>query len=483
MKKIFLFILMFSFLNAQAQEQNNASMKTDLARASLISVTIGGSFIVNGTYPASMTERADQFITRIFSEASSRLLSSAKDEKLMAKTKSELDTYAKRNILLKRFSGEVIKLDLEKFRLTGDFKYNPFLKNDDVIIFPAYDVNTGFVEIIGAVNKETKFQFVDGDNLADALLFAGGLNAAYDNIKFAEISRLNNSGDKEEIIKTDVNGNFPLKRGDRIKILADPNQKKIFKALVLGEVKNPGYVYLKQSGNPLSEVVQKAGGFTNSADLSRAEVIRNYNSSEMLRKYQLTEEYLNSPDKFLLPETQLKMRQMQDALTMLRTDNLQLEDTLFFSIDNQLRVLRGESLVDFTKLTDPNSDESNFAVNDGDLIIVPQPFNYVYVFGQVSKYGYVKHAVGKNFRYYLEKAGGKTEMARDGDDEVVVIKGKGKAWVTENKENLKIEPGDYIYVPKIIPRNFNFYLSRIGSVAGIVGSVATIILLLVQFGK
>ena len=45
----------------------------------------------------------------------------------------------------------------------------------------------------------------------------------------------------------DISTNFPLKRGDRIRILADPNQKRIFKALVLGEVKNPGYVYLKQS--------------------------------------------------------------------------------------------------------------------------------------------------------------------------------------------------------------------------------------------
>ena len=485
MKKIFLSILLYAFaVQCYAQDQNsNSSSKIDLARASLISVTVGGAFITNGTFPASMTERVDQFITRIFTEAGSRTLSAARDEKLIAKVKSELDGYAKRDITLKRISGEVIKLDLEKFRLTGDFKFNPYLRNDDVIIFPAFDLNTGFVEIIGAVNKETKFQFVDGDNLSDALLFAGGLNKAYDNIKSAEISRLNNSGDREEIISADIDGAFPLKRGDRIRVVADPNQKRVFKALVLGEVKNPGYVYIKQNGSLLNEVIQKAGGFTSLADLSRAEVVRNYNAIEMMKKYQLTDEYLNSPEKYYLPETMLKMRQMQDALTLLRTDNLQLEDTLFFSIDNQLRVLRGESLVDFTKLSDPQSDESNFSIKDGDLIIVPQPFDYVYVFGQVANFGYIKYSEGKNYKYYLEKAGGKTEMARDGDEEDVVIKGKGKSWITKNKENIKIEAGDYIYVPKVIPRNFNFYLSRIGSIAGIVGSVATIILLLVQFGK
>lgn len=485
MKKIILFLIALTIVNsASAQDQNSSSnSKSDLARASLIGVTIGGSFIINGTFPALMTERADQFITRIFTEAKTQVLAGAKEEKLMAKIKNEFASYAKRDISLKRFSGEVIKLDLEKFRLTGDFKFNPYLKNDDVIIFPAFDFSTSFVEIIGAVNKEVKFQFVDGDGLSDALLFAGGINLAYENIKTAEISRLNSDGDKEEIIKVEINSNFALKRGDRIRILADPNQRRIFKALVLGEVKNPGYVYLKQSGTALKEVIEKAGGFKETADLSRAEIVRDYSSLEMMKKYQLTEDYLNSPEKILLPETQLRMRQMQDALSLSRTNNLQLEDSLFFNIDNQLRVLRGESLVDFTKLSDPNSDESNFSVKDGDLILIPQPFDYVYVFGQVSKFGYVKHVEGKDYKYYITKAGGKTETAREDDDEIVVIKGKGKDWITKEKEKLKLDAGDYVYVPKIIPRNFNFYLSRISSVAGIIGTVATLILLLVQFGK
>lgn len=485
MKKNILFLIILTIVNSvNAQDQNlSSNNKSDLARASLISVTIGGSFIINGTFPAFMTERADQFITRIFTEAKTQILSSAKDEILMEKIKNQLENYAKRDILLKRFSGELLKLDLEKFRLTGDFKFNPYLKNDDVIIFPAFDFSTSFVEIIGAVNKEVKFQFVDGDALSDALLFAGGINLAYDNVKTAEISRLNPTGDKEEITIVDINSNFPLKRGDRIRVLADPNQKRIFKALILGEVKNPGYVYLKQNGTSLKDVIEKAGGFKETADLFRAELVRDYSSLEMLKKYQLTEDYLNSPEKILLPETQLRMRQMQDVLSLSRTNNLQLEDTLFFNIDNQLRVLRGESLVDFTKLSDPNSDESNFSVKDGDLILIPQPFDYVYVFGQVSKFGFVKHIEGKDYNYYVEKAGGKTEMAREDNDEIVVIKGKGKNWITKEKEKLKLEAGDYIYVPKIIPRNFNFYLSRIGSIAGIIGSVATIILLLVQFGK
>ncbi|MCX6171137.1 MAG: SLBB domain-containing protein [Ignavibacteriales bacterium] len=484
MKKILIVITLLVTSLSFAQQNEQQSLKqSNLSMLQPITVTVGGDFIVNGSFPAVKSERLDQFITTLYTEAQQRALSSLNQLETIKQVEKEISRYALRDITLKRSNGEVVIIDLLKFRLTADFKFNPYLMNDDVIIFPSYDNDRNIVDINGAVNKPTKFQFVEGDNLSDAILFAGGINAAYDNIKTAEISRLNSSGDKEEIISIDINSNFPLKYGDRIRIMADQNQKKVFKALVLGEVKNPGYVYLKQNGSLLGEVIQKAGGFTSNADLTRSEVIRNYNAVEMLKKYQLTEDYLNSPDKLLLPETQLKMQQMQDALTLLRTNNLQLEDTLFFNIDNQLRVLRGESLVDFTKLSDPQSDESNFIVRDGDMVIVPQPFNYVYVFGQVSKFGYVKHAEGKNYKYYVEKAGGKTEMAREDDDEIVVIKGKGKAWITEDKEKLKIEPGDYVFVPKIIPRNFNYYLSRVSGIAGTIGSVATIILLLIQFGK
>lgn len=483
MKKIMLFLIMLAIVSSVSAQDQNSNYKNDLTRLSMISVTIGGSFIVNGTFPAVMTERADQFITRIFTEAKSQVLSGAKDEKLITKIKNEFANYARRDILLKRFTGETLKLDLEKFRLTGDFEFNPYLKNDDVIIFPSFDFSTCFVEIIGAVNKDIKFQFVEGDCLSDALLFAGGINPAYDNVRTVEISRLNSAGDEEEIIHTDINSTFPLKRGDRIRILADPNQKRIFKALVLGEVKNPGYVYLTERGTALKDVIKKVGGFKTTADILRAEVIRDYSSLEILKKYQLTEDYLNSPERILLLETQLRMRQMQDALSLSRTNNLQHEDSLFFNIDDQLRVLRGGNFVDFTKLSDPNSDESNFSIMDGDLILIPKPFDYVYVFGQVSQFGYVKHVEGKDYNYYIEKAGGKTEMAREDNDEIVIIKGKGGNWITEGKEKLKLEAGDYVYVPKIIPRNFNFYLSRVGSVAGIIGTVATLVLLLVQFGK
>jgi len=221
------------------------------------------------------------------------------------------------------------------------------------------------------------------------------------------------------------------------------------------------------------------GGFKNNADLIRSEVLRNATAKEMLQKQQLTQEYLNNSDKLLLPETQLKLKQIKESFEMARLSNLTDEDTIFFNIDNQLRVLRSEELVDFTKLNDASSAASKFIVKEGDVILVPDHFDYVYVFGQVPKVGYIKYTEGQDYKFYIDKAGGLAQTARS-DDDVVVIKQKDMNWISKEKEKLKIEPGDYIYVPKEIPRTFWYTFSKTSAIISTLGSIATIILLIIK---
>ncbi|MFA3784104.1 SLBB domain-containing protein [Melioribacteraceae bacterium 4301-Me] len=483
MKKIFVLIIAAAFtFNTHAQTEDKAQNNIGSNIIQPLAVTIGGNFIVTGTFTATNGERVDHFITTVFMQAQRQAIGSLSQLESIQKVKTGIQNYPLRNITLLRAKGDKIKIDLLRFRLTGDFKNNPYLMNDDVIIFPFYDTEKDIIDISGAVNNPIKFQFVEGDKLSDAILFAGGLNNTYDNITQAEISRLDNTGNKEQLITVNINDDYQLKPGDRIKILADENQRKNYKVLVLGQVTYPGFVYVKKDGSYLKDVIERAGGFKPNADLLRAEVIRDYNSLDILQKYKLAQDFVENPEKLLLPEVQLKLKQEKASLELLRTSNLTEEDTLFFNIDNRLRILQSESLVDFTQLYDSTSDAYKFKVKDGDLILVPDKFNYVYVFGQVANAGYVKYNPEANYKYYINKAGGKTELARS-DDEVVVIKGKGKSWITEQKEKLKLEPGDFIYVPKEIPRTTWYYVGRIGTVAGIVGSVATIVLLLRQFGK
>ncbi|MGK9368122.1 SLBB domain-containing protein [Melioribacter sp. Ez-97] len=483
-KRFLVILLLFisTIISAQLNDYNTSKTDKSLLLSQPITVTVGGNFIVTGSFTAFPVQRLDHFITTLFIEAQQQALTSLTQLETINVVKKQLESYPLRGIKLIRADGTKLNIDLLKFRLTGDFKYNPYLRNDDVIIFPDYDEEKDFIDISGAVNKPTKFQFAEGDRLSDALLFAGGINKAYDKVEMAEIYRLSEDGLSEKIIQTVISENIELMRGDRIRIIAGENKRHDYKTLVLGEVKNPGYVYLTAEGLPVSEVIQRAGGFTPNADLYRAEVMRNYTADNILRKNKLAREFVENRNDLLQPETQLRLQQQKELLEMLRLANITEEDSLFFNIDNQLRVLGAESLVDFTKISDPDSDEGKFLIKDGDVILIPSKFEYIYVFGQVPRAGYFKYVPDMNYKYYIEKAGGLAETAK-GEDEIVVIKGKEKNWVTKEIDKLKIEPGDYIYVPKEIPRTTWFYVERTGNVLSIVGSIATIVILILQVVK
>ena len=133
-----------------------------------------------------------------------------------------------RGIVLKRSDGKEIPVDLQKFRTVGNFKDNPYLKNDDVIIFPSNDITNNFFSVSGIVNRPGTFYFVEGDSISDALELARGLNPAYEKIDSVEISRLSYDGNTQTIKMVAIKDNIPLQRGDRLRFVAQENQRRNF---------------------------------------------------------------------------------------------------------------------------------------------------------------------------------------------------------------------------------------------------------------
>jgi protein involved in polysaccharide export with SLBB domain len=444
------------------QQESRPSTVTDLVKSSTISVTIGGGFLVNGSFAAFPSERVDQFVTRVYTAAMDaiaqryeRLPSPPQTGTTTAQpTAEEQAGYPLRNIRLRRITGEEMLVDLQKFRLTGDFKDNPYLKNDDVLIFPIVDRDHDFVSIAGAVAYPARFQFVKGDRLSDAVLFGGGLRSTLDSAGSTVISRLDKSGQVETPVLTSVRENPLLLRGDRIVVDLGENERADYRVTVSGEVYMPGFVPVTKNATTLREVIRKAGGFKPSADLERAELIRGAN---VFRSLFYSETF--------------------EDLMMTRTANIAPEDSMVLFVDNKLRFQRGNGLIDFTKID--STAEGDFIVRDGDFIFVPERLNLVYVFGQVKTPGYVPFKEGMGYAYYLEKAGGEAETARN---EVYLIKGKTRTWKSlDNPDAGGIEAGDFLWVPKTHRRDFDYYLVRIGATAQIVGAIATLIILVKQF--
>lgn len=448
MKKTLVLTLCLIFTLIAQEKQNQQQSMIQFP----ISVTIGGKFIVNGSFPASMTERVDQFVTRIYNLAKENSLSIAQDLATVNEINKNLEEeYAIRGLILKNVNGEERKIDLAKFRVNGDFINNPYLKNDDVIIFPAVDLERNFIRIIGAVNNPGKFMFVEGDKLSDAIELAQGLNKSYDNINKIIIYRLNFGGSEQDSIIIGINEDIPLMRGDRIVVAAEENKRQDYKVNVIGEVLHPGFIPITNNKTTIKDVIQMAGGFTSQADLYRSEIIRGANAFESLI-----------------------FTEQSEKLQMARMSTLIENDSLYFQIDEKLRFLRGNGLVDFTKLSNDEFDDGKFIVQNYDVIYIPAKINLVYVYGQVNKAGYINYSPDKNYDYYLNKAGGIGETALD----IYIIKGQSRSWVSaEDYPNTPIEPGDYIWVSKQTPRTFWYHVEQAARITAIIGSVATVLLL------
>lgn len=480
MKKISILLLMFFVLTVNIFPQSiDSKISQSIMGANTISVTVGGNFIVTGTFPAFINDRVDQFVTRLYNNSKEALLSEATAAYMRKALEKDFAKYSFRNITLKRASGEEFKLDLLKFRKTGDFKNNPYLKNDDVLIFPTTDLERNFFTVSGAVNAPGKFHFMEGDKLKDAIELAEGINKAYEKVQFAEINRLSYDGERIEVVKVSIDENVALQRGDRIVVVANETQRKEFSVTVIGEVNIPGTIPITKNNSTLKEVFERAGGLKENASLNRVKLYDNSifnflayreNTEDLLEKSSTS--YNENIGKLLLD---------LEKFSMLRMSNVTIEDTSYFFLENQLRVYNEGASLNLTDMNEPNSEIANYKVKDGDIIVVPAKITTIEVFGQVSNPGNIPFEEGKDYKYYIEKAGGFGEYSIE--DEVMVIKGASREWISPIEKTVKLEEGDYIYVPREKTRSFNEYVQSIGGYLGIAASAATIILLLIQFGK
>ncbi len=115
----------------------------------------------------------------------------------LAETTHETPTsraLSQRNILLKR-NGATNRIDLERFGMLGDEKYNPRIRQGDVIYIPL-EINR--VNIYGGIKFTGIYEYVENETLFDLIQLAGGFTANADS-SYITVTRFINDIDKENL--------------------------------------------------------------------------------------------------------------------------------------------------------------------------------------------------------------------------------------------------------------------------------------------
>ena len=412
-------------------------------------------FLVNvsgvgqGSYPTSAIMRASTLISFILSDSLSLMKSGTMP--------SERYNFSMRNIKLKRKNGEIRRVDLYEYFATQDEKFNPFLREGDVIVLQKYDWEGKFVAVQGAVQFPGVFEYIEGDDLETAINLTRGFTSVA-NLDSIIISRMDPTATKMEkkIISYEDNKKLKLEVNDRVYVNAYAESRRDFKVVVLGEVVRPGKYPITLNTTKLSDIINEAGGLLPNSYLPNSEVYRRMDTL-----------FLESKNRDSIEN--VYTRRLNDIVS----NTAEKE-----SFDQDLLYKIGRVNVDFEKLSKGNTSD-DISLRDGDIIYIADNKKTVYVYGQVNKPGFVPYKEGADAQYYIDAAGGYGERANE--DEVRVIKFKTREWLEPSEA--KIQSSDFVYVPRQIKRDFAYDIDLISKVASVIVSVITLTLLVIQTQK
>lgn len=314
----------------------------------------------------------------------------------------------------------------------GDSTANIVLQNhDEIHVYSKLEqIHEREVAIYGEIRKPGIYSLEDNMHLSDLILKAGNLTRkAY--ILEAEVAKVD-PGKPTSFIKVNLdrmqnatNGDSDvlLEADDQVFIRQIPKWEVGLMVEVEGEVMFPGKYSIVKDSTYLSEILNKAGGFTEEAFLQEAYVRRPGSRPKFDKEFE-------------------RLRKMR------REEMSELEYQYLVMRQNSQDVNR--IVVDFKRLFYHHDRTQDVILEDGDVIVIPRAPTVVTVTGRVGKPGGVTHVTGANMQYYLAKAGGASWDADLRKTKIIKVSGE----VLDDEDVKIFEAGDIIWVPRKEDKNF-----------------------------
>ena len=304
------------------------------------------------------------------------------------------------------------------------------LQNEDVLFIPTQSdrVAERTLTIGGEVFSPGVYQYADNTTIEDLIMQAGGLTDAASTAKIDVSRRIVDpkaTTSSKEIAKTysfslkdgfiiDGDRDFLLEPYDVVQVRRSPGFQSPRMITVAGEVMFEGAFALAYKNQRLSDAIKAAGGVTDQAYVRGARLERRLNDDERARRDML-----------------VRQLSMQISTTdSVRLSQLDLGDV--YSVGIHLD----------EALANPGSD-ADITLREGDRLIVPEYNGVVKISGNVMYPNTVAYKKGKNYKWYVNQAGGFANRSKKRATWIVYQNGT----MSKVGRGVEIEPGCEIIVP------------------------------------
>ena len=325
-------------------------------------------------------------------------------------------------------SESMLALDLTGGGLSAE------LADRDLITIPSrWDfTERDSVEVVGPVREAGRYPLPSGMTLRDLLTAAGGLEEVAHTLE-AEVARLEHGDgggrERAEIIRVPIAdwqlpaseaGAFPLEPRDVVYLRHRPGWEHQPNVSITGEVRFPGTYSISHPGERLSSLVARAGG--------------------------------------LLPTAYPEATEFQ------RTDG----DA-------------GRIAVDLARALERPGEAEDLALVEGDAIVIPEEPHTVKVFGEVGFPSSILFRKGERVNYYLEQAGGLTDLADA--DRIRVQRANGEIGRGRGgflRSGPRVDAGTIIFVPEREVDDDGTSWGDVANIINVLSGAATTVFLIHQ---
>lgn len=390
----------------------------------------------------------------------------------------------------------------------------PLQREDYVRIRSIHDMqDEQSVKIEGAVRARGTFTYRDNMTLEDLILQADGFSKAASEAHI-EISRRiigepspeQRGRELAEIYTFEVTRDLRLQEEDRtfrlqpfdqVYVHRRPDYQEQQTVTIEGEVLHPGTYTLRSRNERISDLIARAGGLTGEAYSPGARLARRHTSIDrpvIQLDFLSEDDIVNFNDLDLGRDTEPDDPQEEDRE---RNDRQNIE-----SHRTQLNRLTrdeadpnspgAESEQDTAEariginldaiLQNPGSQDDLF-LREGDVLRIPQELQTVAITGAVMQDVEVRYHEGRNLRYYIDRAGGYAENAREGHVYIVYANGdvdrRKKYLFGLIRKSPHVEPGAQIIIPEKRIRE-GMSTGEIISISSVVVSMTTSVLIAID---